>query len=69
MIDNSWIVERRRRARLDPRPFTDRLWNAATTIKLSIVVITGRLHRHITSGCFTRDVMAHFTDIKLLMKP
>lgn len=43
-----------------------RLRNTATTIKPSIVIIMVCLQR---SGRVTRDVMAHFTDIKLLMKP
>lgn len=56
---------------LNPRPpvVAGRLRNTATTITLSNVIIMVCLQRYITSGRVTRGVTAHFTDIKLLMKP
>lgn len=57
----SWLISDSRRL---PPDCVNRLWNTATVIKLSILIIMVCLHKYITSGCFTRDVMAHFTDVK-----
>lgn len=64
-----WVVSPIRRPVRYPRPQSGRLRNTAATIKLSNVITMVCLQRYITSGRVTRGVMAHFTDIKLLMKP
>lgn len=64
-----WAVPPIRRPVRYPRSQSGRLRNTATTIKLSNVIIMVCRQRYITSGRVTRGVMAHFTDVKLLMKP